>query len=116
MGHVTFDRDEDNVVSGQYSAGRGPVLRSEKMEVTKIAFPKGKGAELHRHPEEQVMYVLSGRLQVTCDGERYEVGPGEATFNPANSDHGVSALEDTVALSFKNLVDPTGYEKTGDLA
>lgn len=116
MGLVTFDRDEDHVVSGGYSAGTGPVLRSEKIEVTKIAFPKGKGAELHRHPEEQVMYVLSGRLQATVDGERYEVGPGQATFNPSNSDHGVQAIEDTVALSFKNLVDTSGYENTGELS
>lgn len=115
MALVKFDRDEDHVVSGAYSAGTGPVLRSEKIEVTKISFPRGKGAELHQHHEEQVMYVLSGRLKVTCDGEQYEVGPGEATFNPSNSSHGVAAIEDTTALSFKNLVDPTGYQKTGDL-
>ena len=115
MGLVKFDQDEDHLVSGEYSQGRGPVLRSEHLEVTKIAFPRGKGAELHRHAEEQVMYVLSGRLLVTLEGEQYEVGPGEATFNPSNSEHGVSALEDTVALSFKNHVAP-GYEKTGELS
>lgn len=114
MGLVKFDRDEDNVVSGEYSQGKGPVLRSKHIEVTKISFPKGQGAQLHRHPEEQVMYVLSGRLKVTLEGEQYEVGPGEATFNPGNAKHGVEALEDTVALSFKNLTAPE-YEKTGDL-
>lgn len=114
MGLVTFDRDEDNLVSGAYSRGRGPVLRSERMEVTKIVFPKGEGADPHRHTEEQVMYVLGGRLRVTLEGEQYEVGPGQATFNPSNAEHAVVALEDTVALSFKNLVDPH-YEKTGKL-
>jgi hypothetical protein len=29
--------------------------------------------------------------------------------------HQVEALEDTYAISFKNVVDPTGYEPTGAL-
>lgn len=115
MPHVKFDSDEGNLVSGSYSTGTGPVLRSEKMEVTKIAFEEGKGADVHSHPEEQVMYVLSGRLRVTCGDETYEVGPGEATFNPSNVPHAVMAIEDTVGLSFKNQVAPI-YEATGSLA
>ena len=114
MTHVKFEGDESNVVSGSYSTGTGPVLRSEKMEVTKISFEKGKGADIHTHPEEQVMYVLSGRLQVTCNDETYVVEPGEATFNPSNAPHGVLALEDVTALSFKNQVAPI-YEPTGRL-
>jgi quercetin dioxygenase-like cupin family protein len=111
---VKFDGDEDNVVSGSYSTGTGPVRRSEHMEITKISFEKGRGADIHQHPEEQVMYVLSGRLQVTCGDETYEVGPGEATFNPSNVPHGVMALEDVTALSFKNQVAPI-YEATSSL-
>jgi quercetin dioxygenase-like cupin family protein len=111
---VRFEGDEDNVVSGSYSTGTGPVRRSEKMEVTKISFEKGRGAEIHQHAEEQVMYVLSGRLEVTCGDETYVVEPGEATFNPSNVPHGVMALEDVVALSFKNQVAPI-YEATGSL-
>lgn len=115
MGLVRFDRDEDNLVAGTYSQGRGPVLRSERMEVTRIAFPKGEGAKAHRHDEEQFMYVLSGRLRVTLEGEQYEIGAGEATFNPSNAEHAVEALEDTVALSFKDRVAP-GYAQTGELS
>jgi quercetin dioxygenase-like cupin family protein len=111
---VKFDKDADNVVSGSYSTGTGPVLRSDNMEVTKISFEKGKGADIHQHAEEQFMYVLEGRLEVTCEGETYEVGPGEATFNPSNAPHGVMAIEDVVALSFKNQVAPI-YEPTGRL-
>lgn len=114
MSHVRFDHGEDNVVSGTYSTGKGPVLRSDIMEVTKISYEQGKGAEPHSHPEEQVMYVLSGKLEVTCDGETYVVNPGEATFNPSNAEHSVVALEPVTALSFKVLVSPI-YEATGRL-
>jgi quercetin dioxygenase-like cupin family protein len=111
---VRFDQDADNVVSGSYSTGTGPVLRSDNLEVTKISFAKGKGADTHQHAEEQVMYVLEGLLEVTCDGERYVVHPGEATFNPSNAPHSVMALEDVVAISLKNQVAPI-YEPTGRL-
>jgi unsaturated pyranuronate lyase len=114
MGHVKFDTDADNVVSGTYSQGRGPVLRSDNLEVTKIAFAAGEGADVHEHEEEQVMYVLSGRLRVTVGDETFEVAEGEASFHPSNVPHAVHALEDTVGLSLKNQVAPT-YEPTGTL-
>jgi unsaturated pyranuronate lyase len=114
MGKITFDSDEDNTVTPQYSEAKGPVLRSERIEVTKAVFDKGKGAKTHAHAEEQVFIIMEGLLRVTCNGETYEVGPGEGSFHPSNAEHTVQAIEDTVAISFKNLVDPI-YEKTGEL-
>jgi len=115
MSKIMFDRDADNEVASSYSDARGPVLRSEKIEVTQAFFGKGKGAKTHSHPEEQVFIIMQGRLRVTCDGETYEVGVGEGSFHPSNAEHTVEALEDVVAISFKNLVDPN-YEQTGTLA
>jgi quercetin dioxygenase-like cupin family protein len=114
MGLVRFDRDADNLVSSSYSQGRGPVLRSDSLELTKISFAKGEGAATHQHAEEQILYVLSGRIEATLGDEEYEVGPGEATFNPAGVPHGMRALEDTVALSVKDRVAPS-YSETGRL-
>jgi quercetin dioxygenase-like cupin family protein len=115
LSKITFDRDTDNVVAGSYSDARGPVLRSERIEVTQTFFGKGKGAKTHAHPEEQVFIIMSGRLRVTCAGETYEIGPGEGSFHPSNAEHTVEAIEDVVAISFKNLVAPR-YDKTGSLS
>ena len=115
MPKVTFESDPENLVSGSYSTGTGPVLRSAHMAVTKISFVKDKGAHEHAHPEQQVMYVLSGRLRVTCGEETYEVGPGEATSNPSDVPHAAMVQGDTTALSFKNQVAPI-YEATVRLA
>lgn len=112
---VTFDDASDHLVAQQYSQGRGTVLRSEHFEVTKIRFAKGQGAVVHSHPEEQLAYVLSGRLRVTAGGQVFEVGPGQASFNPANVEHGVEALEDTVVLSVKAPLVSLDYEATGTL-
>jgi|SRR5690625_3805788 len=115
MGLVQFDSaDADNLVAGHYSTGRGQVLRSDVMELTRISYEKGKGAEMHQHPEEQILYVLEGTFEAVVGDETYQVKPGEASFMPSNVPHKITAIEDTVALSFKALVDPN-YQKTGDL-
>lgn len=115
MGLVNFDpEDADNLVAG-YSTGRGQVLRSELMELTKISFEAGKGAQMHQHPEEQILYVLEGVFDVTLGDEVYAIGPGQASYHPANVPHRAVAREYSTALSFKCLVEPN-YDKTGDLS
>ena len=114
MGLVIFDEgDAENLVAG-YSTGRGPVLRSEQAELTRITFEAGNGAEMHVHPEEQILYVLEGVFDCTVGDDTYEVRAGQASFHPSNIPHRAIARERTTALSFKVLVDPN-YEKTGDL-
>lgn len=115
MGLVTFDpADAANLVAGHYSTGRGQVLRSAAIELTKISFEGGKGAELHQHPEEQVIYVLEGAFDVILGDETYEVRAGQASYHPSNVPHRAVARVATTALSFKCLVDPN-YDQTGDL-
>lgn len=114
MVHIVFDSDADNPVTPQYSQGRGPVLRSDTIEVTKISFKKGQSAKPHSHEEEQFVYVLSGRSRVSVNGETYEVAAGEGSYRPANAEHTSEALEDTTSLSFKRLVNPP-YKETGRL-
>jgi quercetin dioxygenase-like cupin family protein len=108
MSLVRFDSEAETIGATSYSAATGPVHRGKAIEVSRLTFDKGSGADVHQHPEEQVMYVLSGRLRVTCGDETYEVRPGEATLNPSNVPHGVTALEDVVVLSVKSEVPPNG--------
>ena len=111
MGKIDFPDLRGNIVGGDYSGGVGPVLRSEMMEVARVFFAKGKGAEPHRHPEEQVFYVIEGRLQMTLgegeSAETYIVEPGQGSFHPSNVLHQDLALEDTIVVSFKALTDPS---------
>jgi quercetin dioxygenase-like cupin family protein len=109
MSLVRFDGEAEALGSDSYrTGGAGVVHRGQAIEVSRIHFEKGRGADVHQHPEEQVMYVLSGRLRVSCGDETYEVGPGEATFNPSGVPHGVTALEDVDVLSVKSEVRPNG--------
>lgn len=114
MGLVKLEGHEDNLVTPQYSTARGPVMRSDNLELTKGFYEKGKGADTHAHPEEQIIYVLSGRAAVTLGDEQYEVAPGDVSYHPSNVPHSIVALEDLTVLSIKHLVSPI-YEATGRL-
>jgi len=116
MGLVRFDSDADNLVTRQYSQGKGPVLRSEHCELARVFFAQGTGAEVHQHPEEQTFYCLEGRLECTVGGETYVITPGEASFHPSGVPHSVLALEDTLLISFKVRESEQIYEATGELA
>jgi len=119
MGLVELDRDQDHLVTAQYSAGLGPVLRSESCEFVKARFMRGTGAELHSHPEEQTVYCVEGRLEALVGeaekAERFILEPGDASFHPSNVPHGIVALEDSVVLSFKIRTSAQIYDATGSL-
>lgn len=100
---LDFDELEAKVVAPHYSDALGPVYRGQTIEAARVRYPRGGGARPHQHPEEQVMYLLSGRLQVEIDGERFEIKAGQAFHAPPNAAHAVEALEDAVGLSFKAL-------------
>ena len=68
--------------------GHGPDLMMVRVE-----FDQGAVGALHHHPHRQVAYVVSGRFEVTVDGERTELGPGDCFFIGADLVHGVVARE-----------------------
>ena len=114
MGLVTFDDHLDNLVTEAYSTATGPVLRGREVELARISFKRGGGAALHSHPEEQIVYVLSGRARVTLGDDVYEVGPGQASYHPPDVPHAFDVVEDLTALSFKRVITPI-YDATGEL-
>lgn len=78
-------------------------FREGTVRLSRIHIKKGFGAARHQHPEEQLVYVLEGSITVTLDDDSYDVGPGQASYHPPNSIHGLVATADTVVLSYKNM-------------
>ena len=114
MPRILLDGSIDHLVTPQHSDARGPVVRGKSIEVMKMHWRAGESARPHQHAEEQAIYVLSGRMRMTVGDETYEVGPGEVSYHPSNVRHAALAVEDTVAISFKNVVAPS-YEATTNL-
>ena len=56
-----------------------------------------KGAR-HSHPQEQMVYVLAGRLRFTCGSDTFEIAAGDSFIVPGNVEHEAAALEECVVI------------------
>ena len=67
----------------------GPeTVGAKHVEVLLGVIEKGQGAAPHAHPGlEQVCYMLEGTALAEVDGERCELGPGDACYFPADAMH-----------------------------
>jgi quercetin dioxygenase-like cupin family protein len=109
-----FNELPKEYVTPKYSTAYGPLLAGEHLETGLFRFKANEGAVEHAHPSEQVMYVISGKLRVRFGEEIGILGPGQAFLAPSNVPHQVTALEDTVVFSCKNLGEGvTGHRLPG---
>ena len=74
----------------------------ERAMVAQVVLHEGCVVPVHRHENEQIALIVSGRLRFTVGepgSEReFEVGGGEVMLLPSNVPHGVVALEETTLL------------------
>lgn len=68
--------------------------------VGKTVIKPGGAFPLHRHPVEEVYYILSGSGYVEVDGEKSSFEAGDAVFVPAFSRHRPLNGSKTEALEF----------------
>lgn len=85
-----------------YHPYTAPIYRGEKVEIQKGNYHKGEGPKRHSHPEEQIVYVLEGRVKVFVGDEDFEVRAGEGYHIPPNTQHCIEVIDDIEILSFKN--------------
>lgn len=109
MHFYNFQDLPQEYVTAKYSTAFGGLLTGEHIEVGLLHFKAGEGAVPHAHPQEQIMYVVSGRLSVEFEDETAEIGPSQAFLAPPNVKHKVTAVEDTQVLSCKNVIAGHGH-------
>ena len=107
---IHLDALESEYVTPKYSSAFGELVLGERIEVGRLRFEANEGAVEHAHPQEQLMIVISGRLQVELEGVAGELGPGEGFHAPPNVPHKVTALEDTVVLSCEDVIGGIGHK------
>ena len=73
---------------------RGRFVHSEL--VTLVDWAVEKGAELpeHSHPHEQITTMVTGRFEMTIDGETQVLGSGSVAVIPSGAVHSGRALSD----------------------
>ncbi len=78
---------------------RKVVTYSKNMMLCRLTFKKGAVGALHKHPHEQIGYVVSGSFEVEEKGVGKKIVKAGDTYQiPSNVEHGVVALEDSVLL------------------
>jgi quercetin dioxygenase-like cupin family protein len=70
------------------------VLFGEKEMIVWASMKAGAHAAAHRHPQEQMFWILSGRVDFRLDEERRSCGPGGLITVPGNVEHEMWCPED----------------------
>jgi len=52
----------------------------------------------HQHPQEQLVYIVSGRMRLIVEGQPHELTTGDSFYLAGNVPHGVETIEDTRVL------------------
>ncbi|TFH01230.1 MAG: cupin domain-containing protein [Calditrichales bacterium] len=70
------------------------VFTSQNVMVVHYVYEPGLQFESHSHPQEQVTIVQSGRLLLTINGERVELGTGDICSIAPNVNHSSMVIGD----------------------
>jgi len=60
-----------------------------------VDFKKGSIGAVHKHPHTQTSYILTGSFEVQIASEKKILKKGDCYFIPPDTEHGVTALEDS---------------------
>src|SRR5215468_1293706 len=66
---------------------------NEKLFLAEHRMEKGWVGAAHSHPHEQIVYVISGHLRVTCAGKTFDARSGDSFVVRGGVEHQASALE-----------------------
>jgi quercetin dioxygenase-like cupin family protein len=64
---------------------------SQGATVTRYQFDPAASFPLHRHEQEQLTMIISGRVTFTVDGRVQQLGPGDWSVVPGGVEHGLRA-------------------------
>ena len=68
--------------------------------VTKMLYKKDDNPPLHKHPNEQSGYVISGKYRIIIDNVGSEIGPGDSYSIPRDVEHSIEIIEPGEVLDF----------------
>ena len=83
------------VVSG---VQRKTLAVGEHSLMTKFVLEAGSELPSHKHPHEQVGFLVSGRLVLTIGGESCEMEPGDSWAVPGDVEHWAKVIERAEAI------------------
>ena len=80
-----------HVLSGTLPTGEFVEIHETVLSAGKMPHPP------HKHPNSEVLFILSGKLEYVDVDQPIRVGPGDVVFSASNVIHGLSNIGDTPA-------------------
>jgi XRE family transcriptional regulator, regulator of sulfur utilization len=76
----------------------GPTATLADLEVHVTTLPAGELSHpAHKHPNEELVIIKEGTVEVLVDGQLQRVGPGAVIFNAANQMHSLRNVGNSAA-------------------
>jgi quercetin dioxygenase-like cupin family protein len=66
--------------------------------ITEHALEKDAVLPEHKHPHEQIVYLLSGELILEMNSEQFKLMPGDSISIPSDVSHKATSLKESIAL------------------
>jgi quercetin dioxygenase-like cupin family protein len=77
---------------------RQTAASGKTMYQMRAALDAGSKMPEHKHPQEQIVHILSGRMKLIVSGTPHELKTGDSFYLASNVPHGVETLEATQVL------------------
>jgi quercetin dioxygenase-like cupin family protein len=71
---------------------------SDKLMLVRHLMEKDWVGARHSHPHEQLVYVVRGHIQFTCDGDTFHARTADSFVVPGGIEHEARALEESEVL------------------
>jgi quercetin dioxygenase-like cupin family protein len=94
-GYVSLDKIPEEQVTPLITR---KILTGEKEMVVFWRMRAGAHAAAHRHPHEQIFWMLSGKMEFRLGDEKRTCGPGDAGIIPPGIEHEAWFPEDTEVI------------------
>ncbi len=113
-GTVTHHRWADIPAEALTPAIARRFITGERVTVARFELKKGGVVPRHAHENEQVSFVVSGRLQFDANGRTVIVAAGEVLQIPGGVEHEVHVLEDALVIDIFSPVRQDWIDRTDD--
>lgn len=71
---------------------------NDQLMLCEVHLAKGTAVASHAHPHIQIIYVVKGRIGLTCAEGEVILEAGDSYLARSNEPHAVDALEDSIVL------------------
>ncbi len=95
---MIFQRSDATPVEMMPGLVRRVLAVSPTMMLAEFTFEQGASVPQHSHPNDQVGYVVAGRMEMTIGNQTVICGPGDSYHAPPDIPHSGVSLEPSVVI------------------